>query len=97
MSHASEYNITTLRISRAFITLRCRPDSVISLAWIGDFELRMRAAPADTEKPQLFVVEIFDHEAERLIDSRPCHSLADGAVAFDELLFLAEPVCGAPH
>ena len=99
VGRALEYNFTTLRISRAYVSLVSRPEGeAISLAWIGDYEIRLRAASAACAARQpLFVVEIFDHDAQIFIDSRACHTLAEGAVAFDEFLHLAEPVADGPH
>jgi hypothetical protein len=34
----------------------------------------------------------FDRDARLVIDSRACHSLAEGSVAIEALLLLAEPV-----
>jgi hypothetical protein len=100
VSRAVEYNFTTLRISQAFVSLRCQPEGgakAISLAWIGEFEIRMHAAtPTSAENP-LFILDIFDHDAQLFIDRRACHTLAEGAVAFDEFLFKVEPVVGGPH
>jgi hypothetical protein len=96
-----EYNFTTLRISRAFVSLRSRPEgdaTAISLAWIGDYEIRMHAAAAGSAAKQpLFIVDIFDHDAQLSIGSRACHTVAEGAIAFDEFLLMAEPVAGGPH
>ena len=101
MGHALEYNLTTLRVSRAYVSLLSRPDggaAAVSLAWIGDFEIRMHAAPPTSAvKQPLFIIDIFDHDAQLSIDSRACYAVAEGAVAFDEFLHLAEPVTGAPH
>ena len=101
MRRALEYNLATLRISRAFISLLCRPNDDakgISLAWIGDYEIRMQAAaPTNDAEPPLFIFGMFDHDAQRFIDSRACYSLSEGAVAFEALLLVAEPVAGAPH
>ena len=99
VGRALEYNFTTLRISRAYVSLVSRPEGeAISLAWIGDYEIRLRAASADCAARQpLFIIEIFDHDAQIFIDSRACHTLAEGAVAFDEFLHLAEPVADGPH
>ena len=101
MRRALEYNLATLRISRAFISLLCRPNDDakgISLAWIGDYEIRMQAvAPTNDAEPPLFIIGMFDHDAQRFIDSRACYSLSEGAVAFEALLLVAEPVAGAPH
>ncbi|WP_210250570.1 hypothetical protein [Bradyrhizobium paxllaeri] len=96
-----EYNLTTLRISRAYVSLLSRPEgdaTAISLAWIGDYEIRMHAAPPTAAARQpLFIVDIFDHDEQLFIDSRACHTVAEGAVAFDEFLHMAEPVIGGPH
>jgi hypothetical protein len=102
VGRALEYNLTTLRISRAYVGLLSRPEgggaTAISLAWIGDFEIRMHAAPpTSAAKQPLFIVDIFDHDAQLSIDSRACHTVAEGAVAFDEFLHMAEPVVVGPH
>ena len=101
MRRALEYNLVTLRISRAFISLLCRPNDDakgISLAWIGDYEIRMQAAaPTSAVERPLFTIGIFDHEAQRFIDSRACYSLSEGADVFEAFLLMAEPVAGAPH
>lgn len=101
MGRALEYNLTTLRVSRGYVSLLSRPEgdaAAISLAWIGDFEIRMQAAPPTSAvKQPLFIVEIFDHDAQLFIDSRVCYAVAEGAVAFDEFLRMAEPVTGGTH
>jgi hypothetical protein len=98
VGHALEYNLTTLRISRAYVSLLSRPEgdaATVSLAWIGDYEIRMHAAPpTSAAKQPLFVVDVFDHDAQLFIDSRACYTVAEGAVAFDEFLRVAEPVMG---
>ena len=98
VGRALEYNLTTLRVSRAYVSLLSRPEgdtAAISLAWIGDFEIRMHAAPPTSAvKQPLFIVDIFDHDAQLCIDSRACYAVAEGAVAFDEFLRMAEPVPG---
>jgi hypothetical protein len=97
MSRAFEYNFTSLRISQALISLQCQPEGgrkTVSLAWIGDFEIRMHPAPLTGAEKPLFILDIFDHDAARSIDSRACHTLADGAAAFDDFLLMAEPAVG---
>src|SRR6185295_5006024 len=90
VGRALEYNLTTLRVSRAYVSLLSRPEgdtAAISLAWIGDYEIRMHAPPPNAAAtPPLFIVDTFDHDAQRFIDSRACYSVAEGAVAFDEFL-----------
>ena len=101
VGHALEYNLTTLRVSRAYVSLLSRPEgdaAVVSLAWIGDFEIRMHAAPPTSAvKQPLFIIDIFDHDAQLFIDSRACYAVAEGAVAFDEFLGMAGPVTGGTH
>ena len=47
----------------------------------------MHAPPPNAAAtPPLFIVDIFDHDAQRFIDSRACYTVAEGAVAFDEYL-----------
>jgi hypothetical protein len=101
VGRALEYNLTTLRVSRAYVSLLSRPEgdgAAISLAWIGDLEIRMHAAPpSSAAKQPLFIIDIFDHDAQLFIDSRACYAVADGAVAFDEFLSMAEPVTCGTH
>ena len=90
MGRALEYTMTTLRVSRAYVSLLSRPEgkaAAISLAWIGDYEIRMHALPASGAAPQpLFIVDIYDHDAQLCIDSRVCYAVAEGAAAFDDFL-----------
>jgi hypothetical protein len=90
VGRALEYNLTTLRVSRAYVSLLSCPEgeaAAISLAWIGDYEIRMHAAPPSCAvKQPLFIVDIFDHDAQLCIDSRACYAVAEGAAAFDEFL-----------
>jgi hypothetical protein len=98
VGRALEYNLTTLRVSRAYVSLLSRPEgdaAAVSLAWIGDFEIRMHAVPpTSAAKQPLFIIDIFDHDAQLFIDSRACYAVAEGAVAFDDFLRMAEPVTG---
>ena len=90
VGRALEYNLTTLRVSRAYVSLLSRPEvdtAAVSMAWIGDYEIRMHAAPPTGAATRpLFIVDIFDHDAQLCIDSRACYAVAEGAVAFDEFL-----------
>ena len=96
VGRALEYNLATLRVSRAYVSLLSRPEgdgAAVSLAWIADYEIRMHAAPpTGAAKQPLFIVDVFDHDAQLFIDSRACYTIAEGAVAFDEFLRMAEPV-----
>ena len=90
MSAVSDSNFSKLRISRAYINLLCLPDGeagIISLAWIGNFEIRMLEVrqTADTNSP-LFLIELFDHDAQLQLDSQVCFEIEQGAAAFDAFL-----------
>jgi hypothetical protein len=101
VGRALEYNLTTLRISRAYVSLLSHPEgseTPISLTWIGDYQIRMHPAPLTGDGEQaLFIIELFDHDAQRSIGSRACTSVADGADVFDEFLHLVEPATSGPH
>src|SRR3954471_2586820 len=89
VGRALEYNLTTLRVSRAYVSLlaRAEGDAAIYLAWIGDSAIRIHTAPATgAVKQPLFIVDVFDHDAQLFIYSRACYTVAEGAVAFDEFL-----------
>jgi hypothetical protein len=56
-----------------------------------------RAPQTGAVEQPLFVIYIFNHDAQLLMDSRACHTVVEGAVAFDEFLHMTEPVAGGPH
>ena len=97
VGRALEYNLTTLRVSRAYVSLLSRAEvdaAAISLAWVGDYEIRMHTAPpTNAVKQPLFIVDV----STMMRDSRACYTVAEGAVAFDEFLRMAEPVTGGTH
>ena len=82
----SDDNFTKLRISRAYFNLICLPEGdvrMISLAWIGNYEIRMlEASPTRSADEPLFLMELFDHDAQSLVDSRTCYGIEEGATAF---------------
>jgi hypothetical protein len=65
----------------------CCPEGsarMVSLAGIGNCEIRMHIAlRTNAGKEPLFVIDLFDHDAQLSIDSRFCYDIADGAVAFE--------------
>jgi hypothetical protein len=85
----SDNNFTKLRISRAYFNLMCLPDDgarMISLAWIGNCEIRMlEASPTGSADEPLFLMELFDHDAQSSVDSRVCHGIEEGVAAFEAL------------
>jgi hypothetical protein len=70
----SENSFTKLRISKAYANLLRMPvgdTRMISLAWIGNNEIRMHQAPRTyaADEP-LFLIELLDHDAQTQLDSR---------------------------
>jgi hypothetical protein len=57
---------------------------MISLAWIGNYEIRMLDVPqTDAGDESLFLIEFFDHDTKSLVDSRVCYDIEQGAAAFE--------------
>jgi hypothetical protein len=83
----SDNNFTKLRISRAYFDLMCLPEGdarMISLAWIGNYEIRMLDAPRTRSGVEpLFLMELFDHDAQSSVDSRICCDMEEGAAIFE--------------
>ena len=80
-----------LRIARAYGRLVSRAEGdpgTTSLAWIGDHEIRMHVSsrPCSIVKEPLFILYLFDHGAEKIIDVRACYNIAEGAAAFDAMV-----------
>jgi len=75
------------RISRAYFNLRCIPEGearIISLAWIGNCEVRMHQAPSRrAAKEPLFQMDFFDHDSQLSIENRLCYDVEEGAAAFE--------------
>jgi len=84
----TESNFTKLRISRAYVDLLFLPvraARMISLAWIGNYEIRMLEAPSNggAADGPLFLIELFDDDAQSSIDRRACYDIEEGAVMFE--------------
>ena len=80
---------TTLRIARAYGRLLSGdPGTTASLAWIGDCEIRMQLStrPCSIAVEPIFILFMFDHGTEKIIDVRACYNLAEGATAFDAMV-----------
>ena len=81
---------STLRVTRAYIKLLCIPEDetkLVSLAQIGNCEIRMlEAAKADSDDGSLFLIELFDHESQSVVDSCVCHDIEEGVTAFDNFV-----------
>jgi hypothetical protein len=57
---------------------------MISLAWIGSYEIRMlEVSPIRSADGPLFLMELFDHDAQSSVDRRVCYDIEEGAAAFE--------------
>jgi hypothetical protein len=83
----SDKNFTKLRISRAYFNLKCLPEDetrMISLAWIGNYEIRMlEPSSTSSDDAPLFLIELFDHDAGSTVDLCVCYAIEEGTVAFE--------------
>jgi hypothetical protein len=79
-----------LRITRAYIKLLCLPEGevkIVSLAQIGNCEIRMlEASKSDTDDGPLFSIELFNHDAQAVVDSCVCGDIEEGVVAFKDFI-----------
>lgn len=90
MCKISDNTFTKLRITRAYIKLLCIPEGgarMVSLAQIGNYEIRMlEVSKADTSDGPLFLMELFDHDAQSSVDSRICDDVEEGVAAFGDFI-----------
>jgi hypothetical protein len=60
---------------------------MISLAWVGNCEVRMHDAPSKgAAREPLFEMDVFDHDSQQSIENRLCYDVEEGAAAFEALL-----------
>ena len=82
MCKIPDNTFSKLRITRAYIKLLCIPEGdarMVSLGQIGKCEIRMlEASKADTADRPLFLIELFDHDAQSSVDSRICDDIEEG-------------------
>jgi hypothetical protein len=90
MCKISDIEFSKLRIARAYVRLLCLPEGaakMVTLARIGYCEVRMLEAPkAGTADGPLFLIELFDHDAQSSVDSRICCSIDEGVAAFRDFI-----------
>jgi hypothetical protein len=94
MNSTSERMSTELRIASAYVKLSSIPEdgpkASVSLAWIGNCELRMFRGPEiDFDSRALFWLELFDHATRTSVDSFRCHKIEDAAPVFEDLMWQA--------
>jgi hypothetical protein len=86
----SDIGFSKLRIARAYIKLLCLPEGaakMVTLARIGNYEVRMlEASKADTADGPLFLIELFDHDAQSSVDSCICCGIDEGVAAFQDFI-----------
>jgi hypothetical protein len=86
----SDYTFRKLRITRAYIKLLCLPEGgpkIVSLVQIGNCEIRMlEASKTDADDGPLFLIELFDHDAQSVVDSCVCNDIEEGVSAFENFV-----------
>ena len=90
MTRISDNTVGKLRITRAYIKLLCIPDGetkLVSLGQIGNYEIRMlEAAKAVGDVGVLFLLELFDHDAQVAVVSCVCGDIEEGVAAFEDFV-----------
>ena len=89
MCTASEIEFSKLRISRAYIKLLCIPEGVekiVSLARIGNYEIRMLECFQIDTDAALFSIELFDHDAQSRVAVCSCFGIEEGAAAYRDFI-----------
>jgi len=90
VARMSDNTFSKLRITRAYIKLLCIPDSepkMVSLGQIGNYEVRMlEASKADSDNGPLFLLELFDHDAQLAVERRVCDDIEEGVAAFEHFV-----------
>ena len=90
MGEISDYTFRKLRITRAYIKLLCLPEGepkAVSLVQIGNYEIRMlEASKAAAADGPLFLIELFDHDAQSAVDSCVCNDIEEGVAAFENFV-----------
>jgi hypothetical protein len=98
----SDETFSELRIAQAYIRLLCTPETesganMVSLAWIGYYEVRMFEGPQiGSAHAPLFWIELFDHNAQESVDSCSCHEIEDARVAFQGFISQVQCSNGSP-
>jgi hypothetical protein len=86
----TDNTFSKLRITRAYIKLLCIPEGeakIVPLVQIGNCEIRMlEASKADTADGPLFLIELFDRDAQSPVDSCVCDDIEEGVAAFEIFL-----------
>jgi hypothetical protein len=60
---------------------------MVSLVQIGNYEIRMlEASKADTADGPLFLIELFDHDAQSSVDSCVCDDIEEGVAVFEDFI-----------
>jgi hypothetical protein len=90
VARITDNTFSTLRMTRAYIKLLCIPEGeakMVSLVQIGNYEIRMLEAPkADSHDGPLFLIELFDHDAQSAVDSCICYDIEEGVAAFENFV-----------
>lgn len=78
-----------LRIASAYLQLSSNAQgsgTCVSLASVGDCEVRIFAGFVDSDGLPLFWLELFDHGANASVDGSCSHSIEDALTVFDDFV-----------
>jgi hypothetical protein len=85
-----------LRVTQAFIALSSMPGSnstqqYATVLRVGEYEIRLfNGAPSRSGDASLAWMELFDHDANRTVDSCSCREIDDAVSAFEEFVSQAK-------
>jgi hypothetical protein len=86
----SDNEFGKLRITRAYIKLLCIPegaDKVVSLARIGNYEVRMfETSQSGADAAALFLMELFDQDAQLPVDSCVCYDIGKAVTVYQDFI-----------
>ena len=102
MSKISDNALSKMRIARAYVQILCiledRSDASVSLASIGNCEIRMFVgSKAHSDDMSLFWMELFDHAAKKSVDSFSCHKIEDAEAVFEDFIAQAGRLNGTKN
>ncbi len=90
MCNRPDKELRRLRIARAYIKLLCLPEGeerFIALVCIGIYEVRMLDVyETNLDDKPLFCLQLFDREAQKVVENCICHDIEEGVAAFEKFI-----------
>lgn len=90
----SDEMLGKLRTASAYAGVSSLPEGAsetsVSLAFIGNCEIRIFEGQVTSDGKPLFWLELFDHGAKRSVDSFSCHQIGDAVVVLEDFIAQAD-------